>query len=235
MSTNTKNNPNDPTKNGVFIVIDGTDGSGKATQTQLLVDSLTRAGRAVQKIDFPQYRDNEFGRLIRECLDGKHGDFLGLDPKIASTLYAADRFESSPVIRGWLEDGYIVVSDRYVSANQIHQGGKISDPVERKRFLYWLDEIEYNVFGIPKPDVVVYLHVPLEISLDLIHKRAVESGVAADQAEQDAKHLLEAQQAAVQIVQNSNNWVQIDCAKDGTMRSREDIHAEICASIKGRL
>ena len=220
-------------KTGKLIVVDGTDGSGKATQTELLFQRIKSLGRDVVKIDFPQYQDNFFGKLIRECLDGKHGDFLGVDPKIASVLYAADRWESSGKIRQWLEEGKVVICDRYVSANQIHQGGKIHDDVERKRFLSWLDEAEHSVFGIPRPDMIVYLHVPVEISRDLLTKRAIESGVPQDQAEENAQHLLDSQAAAMQIVKDLNNWVKIDCAENGQMRSREDIREDIFSKVSG--
>ena len=112
---------------GNFLVIEGSDGAGKATQTDLLVKRLRDEGRRVKTIDFPRYRDNHFGKLLRDCLDGKHGDFLKLDPRITSLVYAADRFESSKQIRRWLEEGADVVADRYVSANMLHQGSKISE------------------------------------------------------------------------------------------------------------
>src|SRR5581483_9219631 len=111
-----------------------------------------------------QYESNVLGKLIRECLDGKHGDFVALSPRIASVLYAADRFESSRQMEEWLAAGYHVVADRYASSNQLHQGGKISDPAVREEFLGWLDTLEHSVFRIPRPDLIVYLHVPIEIS-----------------------------------------------------------------------
>ena len=216
---------------GKLIVLDGTDGSGKATQAGLLFQRLKGLGKDVVKIDFPQYQDNFFGKLIRECLDGKRGDFLGIDPKIASVLYAADRWESSRKIKQWLEEGKVVICDRYVSANQIHQGGKISDDEKRKEFLSWLDEAEHSVFGIPRPDLIIYLNVPVEVSRELMIKRASESGVPRDLAEENAQHLLDSQSAAMQIVKDLNNWVKIDCAKDGGMRSREDIHEDVFLNI----
>src|SRR3989344_7072606 len=114
-------------KRGKFIVIDGIDGSGKATQVKLLADKLRRLKIPVKTIDFPRYHDNFFGQLIGEYLSGAYGDFIQTDPRVASVLYAADRFESSREIRQWLADGYLGIADRYVSANSIHQGGKIAD------------------------------------------------------------------------------------------------------------
>src|SRR5690606_12245312 len=142
--------------------------AGKATQTALLVKRLKREGHSVRTYDFPQYEDNFFGRLIGECLAGQHGDFPTLDPYIASVLYAADRFESKAKLERWLQEGRVVVLDRYVSANQIHQGGKTLDPKKRKRFLEWLDRMEFGVFGLPRPDLVLYLDVPYEVSQRLL-------------------------------------------------------------------
>src|SRR3990167_6836927 len=118
-------------KKGKLIVLDGTDGSGKATQTKILQARLKKEGYRVQTLDFPQYEKNFFGGLIGECLAGEHGDFVSIDPYIGSTLYAADRFESKDKIMRWLRAGCVVVLDRYVSSNQIHQGGKITDAKKR--------------------------------------------------------------------------------------------------------
>jgi len=109
---------------GKFIVFDGNDGSGKQTQAKLLIERLEKEGHKIRIIDFPRYYDNFFGKFIGECLTGKYGDFIGIDPHIISVIYAADRFESSKEIKEWIDKGYIVLADRYVSANQIHQGGK---------------------------------------------------------------------------------------------------------------
>lgn len=219
------------TKSGELVVIDGTDGSGKATQTALLEKRLRKEKIKVKTISFPRYTDTVFGRLLRECLDGKHGDFLAIDPRIASTLYAADRFETSVQIRKWLEAGYVVICDRYVSANQIHQGGKIKDDAPRREFLKWLDTIEFRIFKIPRPDLIVYLHVPLEVSLALIEKRA-SAGQKKDAAESDAKHLYESQQSALAMIREFNNWLKIDCAVGASMRTPEEIHGELFLLLK---
>lgn len=142
---------------GKFIVIDGIDGTGKATQAALLVQRLRREGKKAKAVEFPNYYKNFFGKLLGEYLSGKYGDFIEMDPHVASVLYAADRFESSGQIRRWLAAGYTVVADRYVSANQIHQGSKITDEADRRLFLHWLEKMEYEVFKIPRPDLILYL------------------------------------------------------------------------------
>jgi dTMP kinase len=220
-------------RKGRLIVIDGVDGSGKATQTELLFNYLQSQGRKVQKIDFPRYSKNTMGKFLRECLDGKHGDFIGLDPKQASLGYALDRYESSREIWGWLEEGTIVIADRYVSANQIHQGGKIADDAARAEFLTWLEKLEFGILNLPRPDIIVYLHVPLEISLELVKTRAKEKGENLDLAESNHTHLYHSQQAALGIISENNGWVKIDCANtSGGIRTREDIHAEVLKKLQ---
>jgi len=222
---------------GKLIVIDGADGSGKATQVELLFKRLKKEGLKVKKIDFPQYEQNFFGELLGECLAGKYGDFISIPPRIASVLYAADRFESSSQVRKWLEAGYVVIADRYASANQIHQGGKIADPRERSIFLKWLDKMEFEIFGIPRPDIIIYLHVPVLVSQELLKNRALENKkkktvkAKKDLAESNIKHLAESQASAISIVKKVNNWQMVNCVKDGNILEREEIHDLIYAKL----
>jgi dTMP kinase len=225
-------------KRGKFIVIDGTDGSGKATQTRMLVDRLKKEKIKVQKIDFPRYDSNFFGKLIGESLAGKYGDFIAINPHIASVLYAADRWESSKLIEKWLKSGYTVVADRYVSANQIHQGGKILDESERFEFLTWLDTMEHGVFKIPRPDAVIFLNMPVQLSLNLLQAKHLQSKKKylgknnKDQAENDPLHLAASQTSAISIVKKNNKWYQIECAQNGQVLSREEIHDEVIGVAK---
>src|ERR1035437_3623176 len=156
---------------GKLIVIDGTDGSGKATQVALLEKKLKKDGKTVKIVDFPEYYKNFFGAFIGHCLSEQYYNFLNVHPKIASVLYAADRYESSEEIRNWLKKGYIVIANRYVSANQIHQGGKIADAKKRASFMKWLNEMEYEVFKIPRTDITLYLSLPINIVLQLLKER----------------------------------------------------------------
>ena len=220
---------------GKLIVIDGSDGSGKATQTELLLKRLIKEGKKVKKIDFPRYKDNFFGGLLRQCLDGDYGDFIAIPPKIASTLYAADRWESSGQIKKWLDAGYSVIADRYASANQMHQGGKISDEKGRREFLKWLDKMEFEIFKIPRPDIVLYLNVPVVIGQKLLAVRSTASrGAKAKQdlAEANVEHLENSQKSAMAIVKKSNNWHKIDCSRGGEILPREVIHELIYKQLK---
>jgi dTMP kinase len=221
---------------GKLLVIDGADGAGKATQAALLVERLKKDGHEVAALDFPQYQNNIYGKLLRECLDGKRGDFVKMDSRVASTLYAADRYQSKPQLVKWLNEGKVVVLDRYVSANMLHQGGKLRDVNEIEDFLTWLDEVEHGLFGLPRPDTIMYLDVPL-----LIRKRlkfeAIAQGkhgahVAADQHEASDSHQEQAEKQAQHLVSTKNVWHRIDCGKDGEIRPKEDIHEEIYSYIK---
>lgn len=220
---------------GKLIVIDGGDGAGKKTQTRLLVDRLRSEGREVETLDFPQYVNNHFGRLLRECLDGKCGDFLALPPKIASTLYAVDRFESKSKIEAWLHEGKTVILDRYVSSNMLHQGGKIDDGNERKEFLMWLDTVEHEVFGMPRPDLIVYCAVAPQKRMELLATEAETTSVTTDIAENDLAHQQHTDVAGEQIVADLNHWKKIDCMDGGEMRSRESIHEDIYEAVSSTL
>lgn len=224
-------------KKGTFIVIDGTDGSGKATQVALLAKRLTKEGKTVKIVDFPEYEKNFFGAFIGHCLTEQFYNFSHLHPKIASVLYAVDRFESKEEIEGWLAKGYVVLANRYVSANQIHQGGKITNTKKRKDFLKWLDQMEYDVFKIPKPDVVLYLSVPLAVSQKLMKERDKQSsrsykGKKKDVHEADPVHLDNARKSALKLVKELNNFVKIDCAPKGELLAREIIHEQVYAHAK---
>lgn len=218
---------------GKLIVIDGADGSGKATQSNLLYERLKREGHQAEKLDFPRYTENFFGKLLRECLDGEYGDFMSIHPKIVSALYAADRFESAERIQGWLDEGSIVILDRYVSANMMHQGAKISDEGELAKFLTWLDEMEHGVFKVPRPDMILYLDVPHTIRKQLVSKDSTR--VTIDLAERDDDHQIASEACARKIVSTSNDWRLIGCGHETGMRSLEDIHEEIYTVVRGSL
>ncbi len=213
---------------GRIIVIEGSDGSGKTTQTNLLIERFKKEGVPVETLRFPQYTENLFGALIRECLDGKHGDFINMDPKIASVLYACDRFETMKKIEDWQKEGKVIVLDRYITSNQIHQGGKIKDENKRAEFLSWLSKMEYDILKIKKPDTVFYLNVPMEISVDLISKR---EGVK-DSADSDFEYLKNSKEAGLYMVKTESFWKTVDCMEGGQLLSPEAIHEKIWGSLR---
>lgn len=136
------------------------------------------------------------------------------------------------MIQSHLDAGKVVIADRYVSANQIHQGGKIKDVIEREKFIKWLDKLEYKVFKIPKPDFIIYLSVPLEVSENLLRKRYQENGGQKDVHENDQNFLKNSKDCADWLANTQQNWIKIDCAKNNQMRPPEDIHNEIYEKIK---
>jgi dTMP kinase len=224
-------------KKGKLIVIDGTDGSGKATQTTLLIKHLKRDGYKVKTVDFPVYYSNFFGKFIGHCLSEQYYNFVKVHPKIVSVLYAADRFESKNKIDKWLKEGNIVIANRYASANQIHQGGKIANTKKRENFLKWLAEMEYEVFKIPKPDAVFYLNVPISVVLKLIKKR--NNGQARaylkkkkDVHEKDVKFLENSRKSALWLVKTQRNWINIECMHRDVLKRPEPIHEDIYAKVK---
>lgn len=224
-------------RKGKFIVIDGTDGSGKATQVALLTKHLKKDGHKVKVIDFPDYYGNFFGKFIGHCLTEQYYNFLKVHPKIASVLYAADRFESSERIKKWLREGNIVIANRYVSANQIHQGGKIKNAKKREAFIKWLDEMEYKVFKIPRPDRVFFLSVPISIVMKLISSRDNLSkrgykGKKKDVHESDKNFLKNSRESALWLAKTKSYYSKIECGDGNTIRTREDIHNEIYKKVK---
>lgn len=226
-------------KKGKLVVIDGADGSGKATQTKLLVARLKKEGYRVATFDFPRYEENFFGSLIGNAIKGEHGDFVHLDPYIASTLYACDRFETRPKIESALRSGKVVVLDRYVSSNQLHQAGKVQAIKERRVFLRWLDEMEHRVFALPRPDVILYLDVPQWVSARLLKeqiardKKAYLKKGGRDTVEEDAEYLAQARQSALKLLKEQKSWERVVCTNtQGDLFPPEAVHEKIWKTIE---
>ncbi len=225
---------------GAFVVLDGLDGSGKATQTRILKERFEAEHIPFEVIDFPSYDRTFFGTLLGECLAGQRGDFLHIDPKIGSTLYALDRMEMSTKIEEWLQEGKVVVADRFTSSNQIHQGGKIEDAEERNKFLLWLDSMEHEVLKVPRPDAVIYLRVPVAVSAELLReKRVAKNRVLRDgeqdTVERDTDYVSRSFDSAQHLVETQPNWKVIDCAVGDRMRTPGDIHEEVYKTVQGIL
>ena len=221
---------------GKFIVIDGTDGSGKATQTELLANRLRAAGLTVKIADFPQYNTKSAG-LVEEYLSGKYGSPEEIGPYRASIFYAADRYDASFKIRKWLAEGKIVISNRYVTANMGHQGGKIDNPLERKNYFEWLDKLEYGLFNIPRPDLNIILYVPAEISQQLALGRAKVdwAGKTRDIHQESLNHLKKAEQSYLEIAKTFPSFALIECARNGQIMPREEIASLVWRKVASLL
>ncbi len=245
---------------GKLIVVEGTDGSGKTVQTNLLVERLLSEGHKVQMTDFPQYGKSFFANMIEKYLKGGFGWPQALrdhfkthplttdkeadsertesvesrpdevNPYLTSLLYAGDRWETGSLMHKWLDDGDIIISNRYVCSNMAHQGAKIGNAGERKKFFEWIEELEYKVYAIPKPDLTIYLHVSIEISQELIRTRAKESKEfksGADLHEVDTGYLKRVQDVYLDLASGDSNWCTIECTKNNQIKSREEIAGKI--------
>ncbi len=207
---------------GKLIVIDGVDGSGKKTQAEMLIKRLKKLKKKVVLINFPQYNDF-FGKVIRRYLDGEFGGVDEVSGYLASILYAADRWRAKEKIEKYLNDGYIVIANRYTESNMAHQGAKIKSPSERKKFLQWLNEMEFKVFAIPRADQVIYLDVPVEISRELVDGR----GIKKDIHEENLDYLKKTRLEYLHLSQAKKTWHRINCVKNNQILSRREIAEKI--------
>ncbi len=216
----------------MLIVIEGLDASGKATQTRLLYDYLLKSGYKVKTIDFPRYYDNFWGKFIGQALNGDFGEWNKLDPHIASAFYALDRAETAPQIKKWLEDDYIVLSDRYTSASQLYQAPKIKSAKKRDKFIKWLENMEYEVLGVPRPDLVLFLDVPPWISKKLLENKSNDkkkrySSKRKDLHESDDELLNMAYEQALRLVRRLKYFRRIVCHNGVDILPIDRIHKKI--------
>ncbi|MFK7780303.1 MAG: thymidylate kinase [Candidatus Gracilibacteria bacterium] len=212
----------------MFIVIDGIDGSGKGTQVKILEEKLIALGKKVKILDYPRYGEKS-AFAVEKYLNGDYGK--NVTAKQASIFYALDRFDDSFNLRLDFEKYDFVISNRYVSASMIHQAGKINDKEKRFEFLDWLEELEFGIFKIPRPDKTIFLNVTPEMSQKLVlmkeKREYLKNGKTMDLHEEDKNHLKNAHASAMEVVDKYSNWVKIDCEKKGEMRSIEDINKDI--------
>lgn len=222
---------------GKLIVIDGVDSSGKQTQVEILYNKLKAEGLKVKRISFPNYESNS-SALVKMYLAGDLGTNPDeLDPYAISTFYAADRYIS--YITDWkkdLDDGYIIIADRYVSSNMIHQAAKIKDINAKKIFLDWLDSFEYGVYKLPKPDIVVFLNMPVEYAVKLMaeRKNKITGDEKKDIHERDVAYLQESYNNAM-FIANEYSWNIVNCVNNSAVRKIEDIASEIYSDVKNLL
>ena len=169
---------------GKFIVIEGTDCSGKETQTKLIEKKLKEQGYKCMRLSFPVY-DSPTGEIVGECYLGRHSKSFfkegatNVDPYIASLYYAADRKYNINKVLDYYSEGYYIILDRYTTSNMAHQGSKILDKDERFYMYQWIDKLEYWLLGLPKPDKTIFLHMPYEYSLKklILNFRSYMAGI----------------------------------------------------------
>ena len=214
---------------GKLFVIDGTDGSGKQTQFKKLQERLEKEGIDYKTVSFPNYEDNS-SSLVKMYLSGEFGENAkDVSPYIASTFFAADRYATYKTsFEKFYNDGGIILVDRYTTSNMIHQAGKIKDEAEREKFLEWLWDFEFNLYGIPVPTKTFFLNMPTEVAIKLMAERENKftHTQAKDIHERDEAHLKDAYNAACSLA-TKYGWCEIKCVEDGRLKTREEIHGEI--------
>lgn len=216
---------------GKLIVLEGTDGAGKNTQTRLMAQRLEREGVSFRKVDFPRY-GSPFAAPVERYLQGDLGKKPGdVSAYAASTLYAVDRYASYK--EDWGRDyeaGTLILSNRYTTSNAVHQAPKLPEE-ERWAYLDWLFDLEYNRLALPKPDLVIYLDLPTEISAQMLRLRQEATHTQADIHEQDGDYLRACRESAQEIVKRLG-WRRVDCSRDGAIRTPEDIHNQMWELVR---
>jgi dTMP kinase len=226
-----------PRPKGRLIVIEGSDGSGKATQSRALVRSLRARKIPAVRIAFPGYRRGFFGGMVAQYLRGEFG--RDADPRLVSLLYAGDRLEAREKISRWLAEGKVVVCDRYVDSNKAHQGARLRNPAARKEFLDWLDRLEHRVFALPRPDFTLFLHLPRRLADRLISRkppRAYLRGRRRDIHESDSRHLRDAERIYLRLAaaRPASKGALIECAPAGRLLSRKEVADRIWQALVRR-
>ena len=220
---------------GRLIAFEGIDGSGKRTQMDLLHKTLAAGagGHSVYSTGFPQY-DSWFGRMVGQFLNGELGNLDAVDPHFSALLYAGDRFEAKPQIESALQEGKIVLVDRYIGSNLAHQTARV--PAEKRaEFHRWIEHLEYGIFGLPREDLILYLRVPASEAQRLVHKKSARSYTTAKQdiLEASLRHL-ELAADMYDLLSREAPWVSIQCfdAARGGMRPPKEIAQEVLAAVE---
>lgn len=221
-------------KKGKLIIIEsGSDSSGKATQAEKLFARLIADGRMIKKISFPDY-SSPACEPVKMYLNGDFGTNPNdVNAFVSSTFFAVDRFASYKT--GWKDfynSGGIVISDRYTTSNMVHQAVKM-DESEREEYLEWLYDLEFNKYGLPVPDCVIFLNMPPEVSQELMKDRPnkITGEEKKDIHESDIDYLNKSYKNSLSIC-NKYKWKMVNCVKDGKLRSIEDINEEIYNIVK---
>lgn len=218
---------------GKLIVIEGTDCSGKGTQSELLYEYLLNNGYNVYKTSFPMY-DTPTGKIIGGPYLGKEHICKGwfqegannVPAKVASLYYAADRLYNIDEINKHLSNGDIVILDRYVTSNMGHQAGKIKDKKERLAMFKWLEKLEFDLLELPRPDIKIFLHMPYTYSKELQKNRE-----ELDEHEKSKENIVNAENAYLELA-DIYNFNKIECVVNDNLRTIEDIHKEIIEIVK---
>ncbi len=221
---------------GKIIVFEGGDGSGKGTQARLLGEYLAEQKIPHASLDFPQY-DTFYGQIVAQFLRGEFGKLEDVSPYLAALTFALDRFAVKDQILAMLAEGKVIVANRYVTSNIAHQGSKFESASEQATFFTWIEALEYGQHGLPRENIVIYLKVPYSVSARLVSRkkpRTYLNGKSHDIHEADDRYL-EKTEACYNILSSRyDNWITIECAKNGIMISKEEIHEMILTELRKR-
>jgi dTMP kinase len=217
---------------GKLIAIEGIDGSGKRTQVDLLEKALVANRHAVYSTGFPQY-DSWFGKMVGQFLNGDFGALETVDPHFSALLYAGDRFEAKFRLETALNQGKIVLADRYIGSNLAHQTARVRDE-DRPAFIDWIEHLEYNIYNLPREALVLYLRVPPRQAQELVARKSARSYTKNKQdiLEASLRHLEDAA-AMYDELSRRPNWATIPCFEEtrGAMRPQKHIATEILAAV----
>lgn len=216
---------------GMLITIEGIDGSGKGTQAEMLLKRLPEASFPTKLYSFPCYNDTFFGNEIGAYLRGEFGTLEQVHPKLASILFAGDRFEKKDEIENDLKNGVNVICDRYIDSNIAHQCAKL--PLDkRQKFADWLETLEYNVFSMPKPDITFFLDVPLNISKQMVLMKKKRSYTdEKEDIHESSYEYLESVFSVYLALGEIRKWKKISCTKDSCIRGINEINLELVSHI----
>lgn len=220
---------------GKLIVLEGGDGSGKATQTALLAERLKREGYPVARIEFPRYGEPS-AYFVERYLNGEYGTTAEIGAQRGSLFFALDRYDASFEMKLRLEEGKNIIANRYTTANMGHMGGEILEDGARKKFFDWLCHLEYEILKIPKPDLVIYLHVPAEIGQRYVDQKGERKYIRGeeqrDMLEKNLSHQKRAEKVFLELADSCDNWEMIECARDNNFLPKEEIHEKIWEKTK---
>ncbi len=222
---------------GILIAIDGVDASGKQTQTEMLYKRLKTEGRNVRMVSFPAY-DKPSSVLVKEYLAGDFGKKADdVNAYAASVFFAADRF--STYRKDWkkdYDDDVIIIADRYVSSNMIHQAGKIADLQEKREFLEWINDLEFEKFGLPVPNKTIFLDMPTQYAVKLMEQRnnKITGEQTKDIHESDQSYLENSYNNALYVAEKFG-WTRVSCVENSKIRTLDDIHEQIYGEVMGIL
>ena len=219
-----------------LIALEGIDGSGKGTQAGLLHERLQRAGKTCTLLSFPRYEHTLFGKAVGDYLNGRFGTLDEVSPFLVSLLYAGDRYESRRVLADALASSDVVILDRYVASNVAHQGAKATG-AERAELIAWIERIEFEIFSLPRPDLVVLLDIPADTAQRLIAKKNARTYTdrKADLQEADGAYLERVREVYLELAAANPSWRRVDCVHGGMLRSVDEIADEIAGVVSAVL